>query len=461
MIVSAVMVPHPPIALKEVGRGEENKISATLQAYREAMSVIRDSSPETVIVLSPHALMYRDYFNISAGKKAYGDMGRFRARKVSFEKEYDEAFTAALTDRLRDLGFPGGTEYDREPELDHGTMVPLYFLDQVYTGYKLVRIGLSGLSLSLHYQLGQKIRETAELLNRRVAVIASGDLAHCQKEDGPYGYRPEGPEYDRRIMDTMGTASFAELFSYSPEFLNQSMECGHRAFVILAGILDRTSVRPHVLSHEATFGVGYGIVTYEIGGHDESRNYLEQYEQQERLRIQAQREQSDAYVRLARSSVESYVNHGKVMRMPEGLPEELYETQAGAFVSIHKDGELRGCIGTIEPVQSSLAMEIIRNAVSACSRDPRFPAIEPEELPYLEISVDVLGKPEVIPDRSYLDPKRYGVICTSGRKRGLLLPDLEGVDTVEEQVSIACRKGQIDPYDEDLILERFEVVRHV
>ncbi len=130
-------------------------------------------------------------------------------------------------------------------------------------------------------------------------------------------------------------------------------------------------------------------------------------------------------------------------------------------MSIHKDGELRGCIGTIEPVQSSLAMEIIRNAVSACSRDPRFPAIDTEELPYLEISVDVLGKPEVIPDQSYLDPKRYGVICTSGRKRGLLLPDLEGVDSAEEQVSIACRKGQIDPYDEDLILERFEVVRHV
>ena len=461
MIVSAVMVPHPPIALKEVGHGEENKISATLQAYREAMSVVRDSRPETVIVLSPHALMYRDYFNISAGKEAYGDMGRFRARKVSFHKEYDEEFTDALTHSLRDLGFPGGTEYDREPELDHGTMVPLYFLDQVYTGYKLVRIGLSGLPLSLHYQLGQKIKETAVLLNRRVAVIASGDLAHCQKEDGPYGYRPEGPEYDRRIMETMGNASFEELFTYSPEFLNQSMECGHRAFVILAGILDRTSVIPHVLSHEATFGVGYGIVTYEISGQDETRNYLEQYEQQERLRIQAQREQSDAYVRLARSSVESYVNYGKVMRVPEGLPEELYETQAGAFVSIHKDGELRGCIGTIEPVQSSLAMEIIRNAVSACSRDPRFPAIEPSELPYLEISVDVLGKPEVIPDKSYLDPKRYGVICTCGRNRGLLLPDLEGVDTVDEQVSIACRKGQIDPYDDDLVLERFEVVRHV
>ncbi len=461
MIVSAVMVPHPPIALNEVGHGEENKISATLEAYREAMSVIRDSRPETVIVLSPHALMYRDYFNISAGKDAYGDMGRFRARNVSFHKEYDVEFTDALTHCLRDLGFPGGTEYDREPELDHGTMVPLYFLDQVYTEYKLVRIGLSGLPLSLHYQLGQKIKETAELLNRHVAVIASGDLAHCQKEDGPYGYRPEGPEYDRRIMKTMGNAAFAELFTYSPEFLNQSMECGHRAFVILAGILDRTYVIPHVLSHEATFGVGYGIVTYEIGGQDESRNYLEQYEQQERLRIQAQREQSDAYVRLARSSVESYVNDGKVMRVPEGLPEELYQTQAGAFVSIHKNGELRGCIGTIEPVQSSLAMEIIRNAVSACSRDPRFPAIDTVELPYLEISVDVLGKPERIPDKSYLDPKRYGVICTCGRNRGLLLPDLEGVDTVDEQVSIACRKGQIDPEDEDLVLERFEVVRHV
>jgi aromatic ring-opening dioxygenase LigB subunit len=177
MIVKAVMVPHPPLAVHEVGRGEELKISATLQAYRTAMQEIAAAAPETVIVLSPHALMYRDYFNISSGPEAYGDLGRFNAGAVAFEKEYDEEFTRALCSLLAENGFPGGTDYDRDPQLDHGTMVPLYFLDQVCSDYRLVRIGLSGLPLPLHYRLGMYIAETAERLQRRIAVISSGDLA--------------------------------------------------------------------------------------------------------------------------------------------------------------------------------------------------------------------------------------------------------------------------------------------
>jgi AmmeMemoRadiSam system protein A len=149
------------------------------------------------------------------------------------------------------------------------------------------------------------------------------------------------------------------------------------------------------------------------------------------------------------------------MKVPEGLPEEMLSQRAGCFVSIHKYGSLRGCIGTISPAKKSLAEEIIANGISACSRDPRFSSVKEDELPFLEISVDVLGKPEKIKDRSQLDVKRYGVICTSGYKRGLLLPDLEGVDTVEQQIEIACSKGNIDPDDENLELERFEVIRHV
>ena len=128
-------------------------------------------------------------------------------------------------------------------------------------------------------------------------------------------------------------------------------------------------------------------------------------------------------------------------------------------MSIHKQGRLRGCIGTIAPTQSSLAEEIIRNAVSAAAHDPRFDPIRPEELPWLEINVDVLGEAEDIASESELDVKRYGVIVSSGPKRGLLLPDLDGVDTVDEQVDIAMKKGGISPR-EKITLERFEVIRH-
>lgn len=141
------------------------------------------------------------------------------------------------------------------------------------------------------------------------------------------------------------------------------------------------------------------------------------------------------------------------------LPPEMLHQQAGAFVSIHEHGRLRGCIGTIAPVTESLAQEIIDNAVSAATRDPRFNPITPDELEWLEISVDVLGEPEQISSRDELDVKRYGVIVTSGSRRGLLLPDLDGVDTVDQQVDIAMRKGGISPRDM-YRLERFEVIRH-
>ena len=137
----------------------------------------------------------------------------------------------------------------------------------------------------------------------------------------------------------------------------------------------------------------------------------------------------------------------------------MYRTQAGVFVSIKEDGRLRGCIGTIRAARASVAEEIVENAVSACSRDPRFSPVGEDELEYLSVSVDVLGDTEKIASMEQLDVRRYGVVVTKGRKRGLLLPNLEGVDTVEEQVAIAKEKAGIGA-GEEAELERYEVVRH-
>ncbi|WP_300957931.1 AmmeMemoRadiSam system protein A, partial [Faecalibaculum rodentium] len=133
---------------------------------------------------------------------------------------------------------------------------------------------------------------------------------------------------------------------------------------------------------------------------------------------------------------------------------------AGVFVSVHKDGQLRGCIGTTEPVTTNVTTEIMQNAVSAVSRDPRFPAVQPWELEDLDINVDVLMPAEVIDSPDQLDVKKYGVIVSKGGKRGLLLPDLEGVDTVEKQLEIAKQKAGLSPQETGCTLQRFEVVRH-
>ncbi len=459
-VKGAVMVPHPPVIIPEIGHGEEQKIRETSDSYRKAAAKIAGWKPETVVVISPHSVMYADYFHISPGTGAQGDFGQFRASQVKFQVDYDTEFVKVLAREAEARDIPAGTLGEREKRLDHGTMVPLYFLDRYMQDYRLVRVGLSGLPFTVHYELGECIRKTAELLDRDVVIIGSGDLSHKLKADGPYGFQKEGPEYDERIMDVMGRGAFGELFDFSEDFCDKAAECGHRSFTIMAGALDGLKVKTERLSHQGTFGVGYGICIYEVSGRDPQRYFLEQYRRAQREAAERRKASEDPYVQLARKTVETYVRTGKKLRVPEGLPEEMYSRRAGVFVSLKEEGRLRGCIGTIAPVRGSIAEEIIENGISAAAKDPRFHAVEPEELDRLEYSVDVLGETEKIDSPEKLDVKRYGVVVSRGYRRGLLLPDLEGVDTVEEQIEIARRKAGIPEDAEDIRLERFEVVRH-
>ena len=463
------MVPHPPMIVPAVGRGGEEQIRETTAAYEQVAEEIAKLQPETIILTSPHSIMYADYFHISPGRAAQGSFAQFGAPQVRFDESYDEELVRAVCDLADRNGFPAGTLGERDPQLDHGTMVPLWFIRQKWQDFRLVRIGLSGLPLSDHYRLGQLLRKAVHDTGRRAVIIASGDLSHKLQEYGPYGFAEEGPQYDARIMDVCGRASFGELLEFDEAFCEKAAECGHRSFVIMAGAFDGQKVAAQRLAHQDVTGVGYGICTFYPGPADDSRRFLDQYMEKAQQAYAQRGAAEDPYVQLARQALESYVLRREVIAIDgleakgadglTALPEELLSTQAGAFVSVHKEGALRGCIGTIGPTRATLAEEIIGNAISAATRDPRFSPIRPEELPMLEISVDVLGKPEDIPSEEHLDVKRYGVIVTNGGRRGLLLPDLDGVDTVRQQVEIARQKAGIQP-GEPVQLQRFEVIRH-
>ena len=459
MILAGFMVPHPPLIIPEIGKGEEETIRETINAYERAAEEIAALTPETIIITSPHSVMYGDYFHVSPGKGAKGSFRRFGAGKVRFEEDYDTLLRDRICTLADSAGFPAGTLGERDADLDHGTMVPLWFIRRKYLGGRIVRIGLSGLPLSDHYRLGQLIARAAEDTGRRAVFVASGDLSHKLQPYGPYGFAPEGPAYDQRIMDVCSRAAFGELFDFDETFCDRAAECGHRSFVIMAGAFDGVRVKAEAFSHQDVTGVGYGICSFYPEGPDEGRHFLQAYEARIEKEMREKAEKSDAFVKLARASVESWVRDRRVLSLPADLPAELRARRAGAFVSIHKNAQLRGCIGTISAAEDCLGQEIIQNAVSASSRDPRFSPITPDELRYLEISVDVLGDAEPVDSPDKLDVKRYGVIVTRGRKRGLLLPDLDGVDTVEEQIRIAKKKAGIRE-DEDCSLERFEVVRH-
>lgn len=458
-ILAAYMVPHPPMIVPQIGKGSEKQITKTIRAYETVAEEIAALRPETIIISSPHSVLYADYFHISPGKGAKGDFGRFGAGQVSFSETYDTELAERICGIAKEKDFPAGTLGERERQLDHGTMVPLYFVEQKYRDFRLIRIGLSGLSLPEHYTFGQIIRQAVEETGRRTVYIASGDLSHKLQEYGPYGFAPEGPEYDRRIMDACSRGAFGEMLDFEESFCDKAAECGHRSFVIMAGALDGREVQARELSHEDVTGVGYGICTFRPGDESEERKFLEAWRKKQAEALRTRRENEDSYVRLARETIEKYIRRREKNTVPDWASAEMTEKKAGVFVSIHKDGRLRGCIGTILPVRRSIAEEIISNAVSAATGDPRFDPVREDELERLEINVDVLSAPEKIESREELDVKRYGVIVSSGSKRGLLLPDLDGIDTVDEQIGIAMRKGGISPRD-SITLERFEVIRH-
>ncbi|MBQ8092526.1 MAG: AmmeMemoRadiSam system protein A [Clostridia bacterium] len=455
-VIGAYMVPHPPMIVPAVGHGGERKIEATKHAYETVAEEIAVLQPDTIVITSPHAVMYADYFHISPGFSAAGNFGRFNASQISFRERYDTALVAEICRLAENAGFPAGTMGEREPELDHGTMVPLYFIRQKWKGGKIVRIGLSGLPLADHYRLGQLIAEAAERTSRRIVFVASGDLSHKLLAYGPYGFAPEGPVYDRRVMESCGNGRFGELLEFEEGFCQKAAECGHRSFVIMAGALDGYEVTAKQLSHEDVTGVGYGICTFHPGEKHPERRFLDAFLKKTEADMIARRSGEDEFVRLARETIEAHVL-GRPHR--ETIPETLRHEAAGVFVSLHKQGTLRGCIGTILPVTKCIGEEIVRNAVSAATSDPRFDPVRPDELKWLEIHVDVLSKPEPVLSKGQLDTKRYGVIVTSGQKRGLLLPDLEGIDSVDQQVDIARRKAGISQ-NEPIQLQRFEVKRH-
>ena len=460
-MLGAIITPHPPVLLPEVGGGREREIAATDRAMRTAAETVAAWQPDVIIVSSPHTILYRDYFHIAPGDGAVGDMGRFGAPEVRIQASYDTLLREEIIRRAEAEGLHAGTLGQRDPELDHGVLIPLYYLRKAGVRCPIVRMGLSGFSPLDHYRLGKCVQNAVNALGRRAVFLASGDLSHKLKADGPYGYAPEGPHFDDAVTHTMASGDFLEFLTIDPALCERAAECGLRSFQVMAGALDGLAVEPQLLSHEGTFGVGYAIALFPVTGHDDSRCYEKDYLLAKNDRLATRKANEDPWVKLARRSLETYVKTGqRLTSLPEDLPAEMTTQQAGAFVSLHKNGQLRGCIGTIAPTCENLAWEIVQNAVSACSRDPRFSPVRPDELDELEYSVDVLGAPEPVDSPAALDPKTYGVIVSCGGRRGLLLPDLDGVDSVEAQLSIALQKGGIRE-NETYKIERFKVVRHL
>ncbi|HHW12878.1 MAG TPA: AmmeMemoRadiSam system protein A [Firmicutes bacterium] len=463
MLVYGALVPHPPIILAAIGGEETKKAHKTVQAMERLAERLAALKLDTVVIFSPHGPVFQDGLAIRGGTRLKGDLARFGYFR-KWEWEVDQELAAAISREIKKEKIPclqltaeDLAGYGLGAELDHGVLVPLSFLAD--DSVKLVATGMSLLPWLEQYQLGVAIGRAVHKSPRRIGVIASGDLSHCLKPGAPAPYDPRGKEFDETLMALLQAKNRAAIFDLDPVLVEKAAECGFRTLLMLLGVFDGWQAEIEVLSYEGPFGVGYGVVSFAPRGEDESKSSLLtvlRHRREEALRNR--RAAESPFVRVARQTVENYLLGTETAIVPGDLPPEAQEP-AGAFVSIKKHGQLRGCIGTVFPTQPTFLEEIRHNAISAALHDPRFEPVQAEELPDLVYSVDRILPPESVAGPADLDPQKYGVIVRSGRKTGLLLPNLEGVETVEEQLAIAKRKAGIGPH-EPVELERFEVVRY-
>ena len=445
-IIVAGLAPHPPIIVPEVGQAQLKKVEATCNAMREWAGRIKELDPDVVFVMSPHAPASYEEIPVFTVERFYGDLFAFGA-SVSWEVQGDLELARAIVDRAEERGIPvralvRSTARGSRGELDHGMMVPLYYLRKAGLEVPIVGSGMGILPLGELAEFGKVVAEAARKLKRRLAFVASGDLSHRLTPGAPAGYDPSGKEFDRFVVDSLAKGDLDSLLSTDLHLAERAGECGLRPIAAMCGALWDRPFSPRLMSYEGPFGVGYAVFLALPSG-DGAGSATG----------------ASPAVRLARETLETYVRTGKVIEPPADLGEEL-RAPAGTFVSLKKRGMLRGCIGTIRPSMETAAKEIISNAIKAGTADPRFPPVSPEELDELEYSVDILKPPEPVSSLDQLDPKRYGVIVRKGGRTGLLLPDIEGVDTVAEQIEIACRKAGIIPGEKGIELYRFEVVRY-
>ena len=453
--VLGIIAPHPPIMVDEVGGADARVTEASASALRSAATLLERFAPETVVIVSPHAPGFADAFTVTTASAVRGDLARFRAPGTVHAVNGDPELANAIIEEAAGLTVVAREQYPAlDPGLDHGVLVPMSFLDPD-SRYALVVVTFAALPASDHAEFGRVIRRAAERTGRRIVLVASGDCSHRLSREAPAGYSPRAHLFDEQLASLLDRSDYPGIAGMDEDLREDAGECGWRSFLVLGGFLGGTGAVTRVLSYEAPWGVGYLTA---VAAPVEQLEGIAAFTPASGSKGGSKGDAESVPVNLARATIEQFVLHGTTPSPPT-FDDPALPARAGAFVSLHLGGLLRGCIGTIGPTAASLAEEIVHNAIQAATADPRFPPVRPDELNGLEITVDVLHPAERIDSLDDLDPRVYGVITTRGWRRGLLLPDLEGVDTAEEQVSIAMSKagiGGTEPVD----LERFKVDRY-
>lgn len=438
-LVFSGIAPHPPIMVPEVGRESIAGVRQSIEAMAELTERLIASGAESVVLISPHAPLEIDVFVAYKGPELYGDFANFHAPETVVSAPVDDELLAAISASAAAENYRVTTLPDMD--LDHGTAVPLYFLLRNGWQGKVVALGYSFLSNDDHLRFGACIKRAVETVGRPVGFIASGDMSHRLAPHAPAGFNPNAHVFDERVVEALRSNDPQAIVEIDYNLRKLAGECGYRSMLVAIGAGAGLPLSCEVMNYEAPFGVGY-LVAQLIN---------------QRANLKA--DTADDLPGLARDAVETFIRTGNILEPPVQTG-ALLSARAPCFVCLKTlDGELRGCIGTIEPAKVTLAQEIIANAISSAINDPRFEPVSEDELQNLRYSVDVLLPAEETVFEK-LDPAVFGVIVEdeNGSRRGLLLPDIPGVNSAAQQVEIAARKAGI-PRGTPVKLWRFKVDR--
>jgi MEMO1 family protein len=444
-VVCAVLMPHAPILVPAVGGERGRAAEATCRAMREAAAAVLSYRPEVLVVITPHAPRRRSGFGLWTGDCLEGSFDLFAAPQVVVTLPNAATLVNGIirAAQVRDLQ----TWVISKQSLDHGALVPLWFLmDAGWSGPTVV-VGLNYPEDGGLTRLGEAIAEAANSLWLRVAVIASGDMSHRLTENAPCGFHPEAHQFDLNFIRLLELGKYRELENIDPQLREFAAEDVVDSTLIAVSAVGWQATSHRVLNYEGPFGVGYGVAIL----------FAENCKATGEKSVSPASSNPDGAIlpTVARRSVESALRDSSELPPP---PNGGYLAQKhGVFVTVRRrDGKLRGCVGTIVPVCANLVAETWRSARLAAFQDGRFMPVAADDLGDLQFQVSILHSLEIIASTAELNPQHYGVIVsTSDGRRGLLLPGIKKIKTGDQQLVLARRKGWIEP-DEPVTIQRFQ-----
>lgn len=480
--LASFLMPHAPVFINEVGGGQVGSVKKTIESMKNIAKEIKELAPDTIIVLSPHGPVFTDAISVYNQKEYKGDFRDFADYTNEYKIQKDQELIDLIikwSDDLKGDFYPIDEEifvkYGHTSKLDHGILVPLHFVLQENPHVNLVAMSYGSFSYQRLIENGEILGKAFEESGKRIVFIASGDMSHALMDRGPYDYHEEGPWFDLKMCHYIDQQTPWEIFSEPDKKIASAKECGLRSFAVMMGLLKDKGFSSKLISYEGPFGVGYLCASFMINSEMKAKDWWSAYIENKKAVLESSRKSEHHYVKFARTVINSRI----VERIPPKLHyekdastifvdkvavsfpnlEELLSIKRATFVTIKNQNGLRGCIGTMMPVHGNIIEEIYHNAIAAATKDYRFHSIDASELEELIISVDVLSEMEAVIDYKTLNPRVFGVLVVSKGHSGVLLPDLEGIDSAEDQLRIACQKGgfSVDEIEETY---RFTVDRY-